>query len=54
MQVRLTLTPGYRLKIARVSRMSELADRALTSLASVGGSAAFLGTASPSRASPAG
>jgi hypothetical protein len=42
MQVQLTLTPGYRLKIARVSRMSALADRALTSLAAVGGSAAFL------------
>jgi thioesterase domain-containing protein len=42
MQVHLTVTPGYRLKIARISRMSELVDRALTSLAAVGGSAAFL------------
>lgn len=42
MQVHLTVTPGYRLKIARISRMSELVDRALASLAAVGGSAAFL------------
>ncbi len=42
MQVHLTLTPGYRLKIARASRMSELVDRTLTSLAALGGSAAFL------------
>jgi hypothetical protein len=42
MQVHLTVTPGYRLKIARISCMSELVDRALTSLAAVGGSAAFL------------
>ena len=42
MQVHLTVTPGYRLQIARVSRMSELADRILASLAAVGGSAAFL------------
>lgn len=42
MQVQLTVTPGYRLKITRNSRMSELVDRALASLAAVGGSAAFL------------
>ena len=29
MQVNLTLTPGYRLKITRASRMSELVDRAI-------------------------
>ncbi|HEX5717029.1 MAG TPA: hypothetical protein VF179_12770 [Thermoanaerobaculia bacterium] len=43
MQVNLSLTPGYRLKISRVSRMSELVDRAITGLAALGGSAAFLG-----------
>jgi hypothetical protein len=42
MQVHLTVTPGYRLKIARISLMSEMVDRALASLAAVGGSAAFL------------
>src|SRR5688572_31122090 len=42
MQVNLTLTPGYRLKISRASRMSELVDRAITGLAALGGSAAFL------------
>ena len=30
MQVNLTLTPGYRLKISRASRMSELVDRTKT------------------------
>ena len=30
MQVNLTLTPGYRLKITRASRMSVLVDRAIT------------------------
>lgn len=39
MQVNLTLTPGYRLKITRASRMSELVDRVITGLAAVGGSA---------------
>jgi hypothetical protein len=42
MQVNLTLTPGYRLKISRASRMSELVDRVITGLAALGGSAAFL------------
>ena len=42
MQVHLSLTPGYRLKIARISRMSELVDRVITGLAALGGSAAFL------------
>jgi flagellar motility protein MotE (MotC chaperone) len=42
MQVSLSLTPGYRLKILRVSRMSELVDRAVTAIAALGGSAAFL------------
>jgi thioesterase domain-containing protein len=42
MQVNLTLTPGYRLKSTRASRMSELVDRAITGLAALGGSAAFL------------
>jgi hypothetical protein len=42
MQVNLTLTPGYRLKISRASRMSELVDRTITGLAALGGSAAFL------------
>ena len=36
------LTPGYRLKIMRPSRMSELVDRVITGLAALGGSAAFL------------
>ncbi len=36
------LPPGYRLKITRASRMSELADRVITAIAAVGGSAAFL------------
>ena len=34
--------PGYRLKITRASRMSELVDRTITGLAALGGSAAFL------------
>ncbi len=42
MQVNLSLSPGYRLKITRASRMSELADRVITALAAVGGSATFL------------
>src|SRR5215207_6304210 len=42
MQVNLSLTPGYRLKITRASRMSELVDRTITGLAALGGSAAFL------------
>src|SRR6188474_964980 len=42
MQVNLSLTPGYRLKISRASHMSELVDRAITGLAALGGSAAFL------------
>jgi len=42
MQVNLTLSPGYRLKISRASRMSDLADRVITALTAVGGSAAFL------------
>jgi hypothetical protein len=42
MQVSLSLSPGYRLKISRASRMSELVDRAITGLAALGGSAAFL------------
>ena len=36
------MSPGYRLKITRASRMSELADRVITAIAAVGGSAAFL------------
>ena len=35
MQVNLTLTPGYRLKITRASRMSELVDRVITGLAAL-------------------
>ena len=42
MQVSLSLSPGYRLKISRASRMSQLADQLLTALTAVGGSAAFL------------
>lgn len=42
MQVNLSLSPGYRLKISRASRMSELVDRVVTGLAALGGSAAFL------------
>ncbi len=42
MQVSLSLSPGYRLKISRASRMSELVDRAITRLAALGGSAPFL------------
>ena len=42
MQVSLSLTPGYRLKITRASRMSELVNRTITGLAALGGSAAFL------------
>jgi hypothetical protein len=47
MQVNLTLTPGYRLKITRASRMSDLVDRTITGL---GGSAAFLDSAAGSSA----
>lgn len=36
------LSNGYRLKISRVSYMSELVDRVITALAALGGSAAFL------------
>ena len=42
MQISLSLSPGYRLKITRASRMSELADRVLTGLAALSGSAAVL------------
>jgi len=42
MQVSLSLSPGYRLKISRASRMSQLADQVLTALTAIGGSAAFL------------
>ena len=42
MLVNLSLSPGYRLKITRASRMNELADRVITAIAAVGGSAAFL------------
>src|SRR5215203_4220965 len=42
MQVNLSLSPGYRLKISRASSMSELADRVIGGIAAVGGSAAFL------------
>ena len=42
MLVNLSLSPGYRLKITRASHMSELVDRAITGLAALGGSAAFL------------
>ena len=42
MQVNFSLSPGYRLKITRASRMSELVDRTITGLAALGGSAAFL------------
>jgi hypothetical protein len=42
MQVSLSLSPGYRLKITRASRMSELVDRTIAGLAALGGSAAFL------------
>jgi len=42
MQVNLSLNPGYRLKISRASRMSDLADRVITALTAIGGSAAFL------------
>ncbi len=42
MQVNLSLSPGYRLKISRALRMSELVDRVVTGLAALGGSAAFL------------
>ena len=38
MQVNLILTPGYRLKITRALRMSELVDRAITGLAALGSS----------------
>ena len=36
------LSNGYRLKITRASRMSDLVDRVITAIAAVGGSAAFL------------
>src|SRR5215210_3061795 len=36
------LSNGYRLKIKRPSLMSQLADRVITAIAAVGGSAAFL------------
>ena len=36
------LSHGYRLKITRPSRMSQLADQVLTTLTAIGGSAAFL------------
>ena len=42
MLVNLSLSPGYRLKITRSSRMSELVDRVITGLAALGESAAFL------------
>ena len=42
MQVNLSLSPGYRLKISRASRMSDIADRVITALTAIGGSAAFL------------
>ena len=42
MQVSLSLSSGYRLKISRASRMSELIDRSIAGLAALGGSAAFL------------
>jgi hypothetical protein len=42
MLVNLSLSPGYRLKISRASRMSQLADQVLTALTAIGGSAAFL------------
>jgi hypothetical protein len=41
MLVNLSLSPGYRMKITRASRMSELADRVITAIAAVGGSAAW-------------
>jgi hypothetical protein len=36
------LSKGYRLKITRPSRMSQLTDQVLTALTAIGGSAAFL------------
>src|SRR6185295_20135212 len=42
MQVSLSLSPGYRLKISRASRMSQVTDQVLTALTAIGGSAAFL------------
>ena len=42
MQVNLSLSPGYHLKISRASRMSDLADRVITALTAIGGSAALL------------
>jgi hypothetical protein len=36
------LPPGYHLKLERPTYMSQLADRALTALTAIGGSAAFL------------
>ena len=35
MQVNLSFTPGYRLKISRASPMSELVDRVITGLAAL-------------------
>jgi flagellar motility protein MotE (MotC chaperone) len=42
MQISLSLSPGYRLKISRTSRMSALGDRVIAGVAGLGGSAAFL------------
>ncbi len=42
MQVNLSLSSGYRLKISRASHMSEFVDRSIAALAALGGSAAFL------------
>ena len=42
MQLNLSLSPRLRLKISRASRMSDLADRVITALTAIGGSAAFL------------
>jgi hypothetical protein len=42
MQVNLSLSPGYRLKILRASRMRDLADRVITALTAIDGSAASL------------
>jgi hypothetical protein len=42
MQINLSLSSGYRLKISRALRMGELFDRVIAGLAALGGSAAFL------------
>jgi hypothetical protein len=42
MQANLSLTSGYRMKISRAARVSELVDRAINGLAALGGSVAFL------------